>query len=92
MGIQESTNYDVITSRMKRRRMSFSIEGADNLVRVLAMLKSYDYENINKALEVKLLDQKPVNEAKKYIKEIEENIRKNKKRKKKVSNIKYNII
>lgn len=90
MGIQESTNYDVITSRMKRRRMSFSIEGADNLVRVLAMLKSYDYENINKALEVKVLDKKPVDEAEEYIKEIEENIRKNKKRKIKVSNIKYN--
>lgn len=90
MGIQESTNYSVITSRMKRRRMSFSIEGADNLVRVLAMLKSYDYENINKALEVKVLDKKPVDEAEEYIKEIEENIRKNSKKNKKITDIKYN--
>ena len=90
LGTQESTNYSKITKRMKRRRMSFSIEGADNLARVIAMVGSYDYEGISKAFEIQVLPQKAIDEAEEYIKNIEKNIREQNKKRRKVSNIKYN--
>ena len=74
LGTQESTNYSKITKRMKRRRMSFSIEGADNLARVIAVAGSYDYEGISNMFEVQILPQKTIDEVEKYIKNIEENI------------------
>lgn len=55
LGTQEATNYQVITSRMKKRRMSFSKLGADNLCRVLAMVMSYDYQGIEKELNVQTI-------------------------------------
>ena len=90
LGTQESTNYSKITKRMKRRRMSFSISGADNLARVIAMVGSYDYKGISKAFEIQVLPQKAIDEAEEYIKNIEENIKKQSKKQRKVSNIKYN--
>ena len=54
--------------------MSFSIEGADNLARVIAMVGSYDYEGIGKAFEIQVLPQKAIDEAEEYIKNIEKNI------------------
>lgn len=90
LGTQESTNYSKITKRIKRRRMSFSIAGADNLARVIAMVGSYDYKGISKAFEIQVLPQKVIDEAEEYIKNIEENIKKQSKKQIKVSNIKYN--
>lgn len=90
LGTQESTNYSKITKRMKRRRMSFSIAGADNLARVLAVVGSYDYEGISKAFEVQTLPQKAIDEAEEYIKNIEENIKNENKKQKKTKNVVYN--
>lgn len=90
LGTQESTNYSKITKRMKRRRMSFSIEGADNLSRVIAMFGSFDYEGLSNMFEVQILPQKAIDEAEEYIKKIEMNIEKQKNIKKKISKIKYN--
>ena len=70
--------------------MSFSIEGADNLARVIAMVGSYDYEGISKAFEIQVFPQKAKDEAEEYIKNIEKNIREQNKKRRKVSNIKYN--
>ena len=70
--------------------MSFSIEGADNLARVIAMVGSYDYEGISKAFKIQVLPQKAIDEAEEYIKNIEKNIREQNKKRRKVSNIKYN--
>lgn len=90
LGTQESTNYSKITKRMKRRRMSFSIEGADNLSRVIAMAGSYDYEGLSNMFEVQVLPQKAIDEVEEYIKKIEMNIEKQKVMNKKKSKIKYN--
>ena len=90
LGTQESTNYSKITKRMKRRRMSFSIAGADNLARVIAMVGSYDYKGMSKAFEIQVLPQKAIGEAEEYIKNIEENIKKQNNKQRKVSNMKYN--
>lgn len=90
LGTQESTNYSKITKRMKRRRMSFSIEGADNLSRVIAMAGSYDYDGLSNMFEVQILPQKAIDEVEKYIKDIEINIEKQKEIKKKINRTKYN--
>lgn len=36
LGTQENHNYTIITSRMKHRRMSWSVSGANNMARILA--------------------------------------------------------
>ena len=90
LGTQESTNYSKITKRFKRRRMSFSIAGADNLARVIAAVGSYDYKGLSKIFEIQILPSKAIDEAEEYIKAIEKNIKDCNRVKKKRNNIKYN--
>lgn len=90
LGIQESTNYANITRRMKRRRMSFSILGADNLSRVIALKGSYDYVGISKEFDVQILPKKVLDEAEEYINKIELDIKKQKEKSHMVKKIKYN--
>jgi len=89
LGTQEATNYATITKRMKRRRMSFSIQGADNLSRVIAMTGSYDYDGISNIFNVQTIPQKEIDEIDQYIKNIELNIERQKENIKK-RKIKYN--
>lgn len=90
LGTQESTNYSKITKRMKRRRMSFSILGADNLSRVIALKGSYDYVGISKEFDVQILPKKVLDEAEEYINKIELDIKKQKEKSHMVKKIKYN--
>ncbi|MEG2235673.1 MAG: hypothetical protein RR144_04455 [Clostridia bacterium] len=88
LGTQEATNYQVITSRMKRRRMSFSKAGADNLSRILSMVLSYDYKGIENELNVQTI---PVDIKKESEEEIEyQKLLMNKYKYKKAKNSKYN--
>lgn len=81
MGCQESNNYSIITRRMKKRRMSWSKNGSENLAKVIACRESESCNNILEDLEIQLLPQSFVEYAEEYIKEIEENIRKMKQEK-----------
>ena len=75
MGVQESNNYCKITRRFKRRRMSWSIRGANNLSKVIAMHSSESCTEIASRLDLKLLPTEMIESAEKYIKQIEENIK-----------------
>lgn len=87
MGCQESNNYSLITRRMKRRRMSWSKNGSENLAKVIACYESESCNNILQDLEIQLLPQSFVEYAEQYIKEIEANVEKMKKEKTKSKEI-----
>ena len=74
MGIQESENYCVITRRMKRRRMSFSIRGSENLAKVLCTYHSESYLGVASITHIKVLPENMLENAEKYMQEIEDNI------------------
>lgn len=67
LGTQESTNYQVITKRMKKRRMCFSKAGADNLSRILAMVMSYDYKGLENELKLQTIPLEILEESKEHI-------------------------
>ena len=74
MGVQESQNYCVLTRRMKRRRMSFSIRGSENLAKVLCAYHSESYVSIGTVIHAKALPTELFENAEKYMQEIEDNI------------------
>ena len=82
MGCQESNNYCRLTRRMKHRRMSWSINGSENIAKVITTYASESCDNITKYLNIKLLPESFIEYAERYINEIEENVKEMKKQKK----------
>ena len=76
MGCQESNNYAKITRRFKRRRMSWSEEGATNLAKVITTYASESCKDIFEYMEIKLMPESFIEYAERYVNDIEENIRK----------------
>ena len=81
MGCQESNNYCRLTRRMKRRRMSWSKRGSENLAKVITTYESESCLDITKHLNYQLLPESFTEYAEKCIKEIEENVKEMKKHK-----------
>lgn len=88
MGCQESNNYCRLTRRMKHRRMSWSINGSENIAKVITTYASESCDNITKHLNVKLLPESFIKYAERYINEIEENVKEMKNQKKNVKKLK----
>lgn len=87
MGCQESNNYCRLTRRMKKKRMSWSKKGSENIAKVITMYASESCTDIIKDLNIELLPESFVEYAEKYIKEIEDNIKEMKKNKVKAKKI-----
>ncbi len=87
MGCQESNNYCKLTRRMKKKRMSWSKDGSENIAKVITMYASESCTDIIKHLDIQLLPESFIEYAEKYINEIEENIKEMKKRKVKTKKI-----
>ncbi len=76
MGCQESNNYAQITRRFKGQRKSWKERSATNLAKVITTYASESCKDIFEYLKVKVLPESINEYAEKYIKEIEDNIRK----------------
>ena len=87
MGCQESNNYCKLTRRMKKKRMSWSKNGSENIAKVITMYASESCTNIIKHLNIQILPEGYVEYAQKYIEEIENNIKELKKNKVKTKKI-----
>ena len=87
MGCQESNNYCRLTRRMKKKRMSWSKNGSENIAKVITMYASESCTDIIKHLNIQILPESYIEYAEKYIKEIEENIEKLKKNKVKAKKV-----
>lgn len=84
MGCQESNNYCRLTRRMKKKRMSWSKNGSENIAKVITMYASESCTDIIKHLDIQILPESYIEYVEKYINEIEENIKELKKNKVKV--------
>ena len=87
MGCQESNNYCRLTRRMKKKRMSWSKNGSENIAKVITMYASESCTDIIKNLNIQKLPENYIEYAEKYIKEIEENIKELKKNRKKAKKV-----
>lgn len=87
MGCQESNNYSILTRRFKRRRMSWSKNGSENLAKVITTYASESCTDIIKHFNIQKLPESFIEYSEKYIKQIEENIEKMKKEKVKTKKI-----
>lgn len=87
MGCQESNNYCRLTRRMKKKRMSWSKNGSENIAKVITMYASESCTDIIKHLNIQILPESYIEYAEKYINEIEENIKELKKNKIKTKNV-----
>ena len=81
MGCQESNNYCKLTRRMKKKRMSQSKTGSENIAKVITFYASESCTDIIKDLNIQILPESYVEYAQKYIEEIENNIKELKKNK-----------
>lgn len=81
MGCQESNNYCRLTRRMKKKRMSWSKNGSENIAKVITMYASESCTDIIKHLDIQILPESYIDYVEKYINEIEENIKELKKNK-----------
>lgn len=81
MGCQESNNYCRLTRRMKKKRMSWSKNGSENIAKVITLYASESCLDITKHLDIQLLPESFIEYAKRYIDEIEQNIKEMKKQK-----------
>lgn len=81
MGCQESNNYCRLTRRMKKKRMSWSKNGSENIAKVITMYASESCEDITRNLNFQVLPESYIEYAEKYISEIEKNIKEMKKQK-----------
>ena len=79
MGCQESNNYCRLARRMKKKRMSWSKNGSENIAKVITMYASESCTDIIKDLNSQILPESYIEYAEKYINEIEENIKQLKK-------------
>lgn len=87
MGCQESNNYCRLTKRMKKKRMSWSKNGSENIAKVITMYASESCTDIIKHLDIQILPESYIEYVEKYINEIEENIKELKKNKVKARKI-----
>ena len=87
MGCQESNNYCRLTRRMKKKRMSWSKNGSENIAKVITTYASESCTDIIKKLNIQILPESFTEYAERYISEIEENIREMKKKKVKTKSI-----
>ena len=87
MGCQESNNYCKLTRRMKKKRMSWSVNGSENIAKVITFYASESCTDIIKQLNIQILPESYIEYAKKYIEEIENNIKELKKNKIKTKEI-----
>ena len=81
MGCQESNNYCRLTRRMKKKRMSWSKNGSENIAKVITLYASESCTDIIKHLDIQILPESYIEYVEKYINEIEENIKELKKNK-----------
>lgn len=81
MGCQESNNYCRLTRRMKKKRMSWSKRGSENIAKVITLYASESCTDIIKYLDIQLLPESFIEYAERYINEIEQNIKEMKKKK-----------
>ena len=81
MGCQESNNYCRLTKRMKKKRMSWSKRGSENISKVITLYASESCTDIIKHLDIQLLPESFIEYAERYINEIEQNIKEMKKQK-----------
>lgn len=81
MGCQESNNYCRLTRRMKKKRMSWSKNGSENIAKVITTYASESCTDIIKHLNIQLLPESYIEYAKRYISEIEQNVKEMKKQK-----------
>ncbi|MCF0125156.1 MAG: UPF0236 family protein [Clostridia bacterium] len=81
MGCQESNNYCKLTRRMKKKRMSWSKNGSENIAKVITMYASESCTDIIRDLNIQILPESYIEYAQKYIEEIENNIKELKKNK-----------
>ena len=81
MGCQESNNYSKLTRRMKKKRMSWSKKGSENIAKVITTYASESCTDIIKSLNIQMLPESFTEYAERYIAEIEENIKELKKNK-----------
>ena len=84
MGCQESIYYCRLTRRMKKKRMSWSKNGSENIAKVITLYASESCTDIIKHLDIQILPESYIEYVEKYINEIEENIKELKKNKVKV--------
>ena len=84
MGCQESNNYSILTRRMKRKRMSWSKDGSENIAKVIVVRASESTKDMICKYSFKQLPEEFRNYAEKYIQEIENNIKLLKKKREKV--------
>lgn len=87
MGCQESNNYCRLTRRMKEKRMSWSKKGSENIAKVITTYASESCTDIIRHLNVQILPESFTEYAKRYIAEIEENIKEMKRKKVKTKEI-----
>ena len=87
MGCQESNNYCRLTRRMKKKRMSWSKNGSENIAKVITMYASESCTSIIKHLNIQILPESYIEYAQKYIEEIENNIKELKKNKVKTKQV-----
>lgn len=87
MGCQESNNYCKLTRRMKKKRMSWSKNGSENIAKVITTYASESCTDIIKHLNIQILPESYIEYAQKYIEEIENNIKELKKNKVKTKKI-----
>ena len=87
MGCQESNNYSKLTRRMKKKRMSWSKSGSENIAKVITTYASESCTDIIKNLNIQILPESFMEYAERYIAEIEENIKEMKKKKVKTKSI-----
>jgi hypothetical protein len=87
MGCQESNNYCRLTRRMKKKRMSWSKNGSENIAKVITFYASESCTNIIKDLNMQILPESYVEYAQKYIEDIENNIKELKKNKVKTKQV-----
>lgn len=66
---------------MKKKRMSWSKKGSENIAKVITMYASESCTDIIKQLNIELLPESFVEYAEKYIEEIERNVEEMKKQK-----------
>lgn len=87
MGCQESNNYSKLTRRMKKKRMSWSKRGSENIAKVITTYTSESCTDIIKNLNIQILPESFTEYAERYIAEIEENIKEMKKKRVKTKEI-----
>ena len=87
MGCQESNNYSKLTRRMKKKRMSWSVNGSENIAKVITMYASESCTDIIENLNIQILPESYIEYARKYIEEIEKNIKELKKKKEKTKEV-----